>query len=82
MAATTPSYPPFMSIESLAAHLDMSESHIRDLVEQGVLPRPIALSKRCVRYDWSAVQNAIRARAKVRAGQSDDPFMSGADSVS
>src|SRR5262245_24980697 len=49
----------YLSRASLAAALDTSVSTVDELVRRGILPRPIKLSDRCVRFRWETVDQAL-----------------------
>lgn len=73
--------PSYMSCASLARELDMSESTVREMVERGILPRPIKLGRSQaspVRWNWSDVQRALEGVADAGAVSTDDPYMVGA----
>lgn len=78
-SASAHSRPPsYLSCATLARELDMSESTVRDMVDRGVLPRPVKLSGGCVRWAWADVQSALGGVAAVGAGASSDPYLMGA----
>ena len=66
-----------VSKATLAAALDVSESTVDVLVRRGVLPKPLKLTPGCVRWSWTAVEQALASLAGT-ADDSSDPFMTGA----
>jgi len=70
-----PAYP---NKASLAAELDCAESTIDNLVERGILPKPLRLSTGCVRWCWAEVEIAL---ASLKTGGQEDPFLAGARNV-
>lgn len=62
---------------TLAAALDVSESTVDELVRRGVLPKPLKLTPGCVRWSWTAVEQALASLAGTTDDMSD-PFMTGA----
>ena len=74
--------PSYLSCASLARELDMSETTVRDMVERGVLPKPVRLSSGCVRWCWDDVQMALAGSAATAGAlSSSDPYMAGAKNV-
>lgn len=69
--------PAYLSCASLAQELDLSESTVRNMVDRGILPRPIRMGS-SVRWSWDDVQRALGGIAAAAAGQTDDPYMVGA----
>ncbi len=69
--------PSYLSCASVARELDMSESTVRDLVEKGVLPKPLRLQG-CVRWRWDDIQAALGGISAVGGVDSGDPYMTGA----
>jgi predicted DNA-binding transcriptional regulator AlpA len=65
-----PAYP---SKATLAHELDCAESTIDQLVQRGVLPKPLKLSTGVVRWDWHDVNIAL-ASLKTAAA-SGDPYL-------
>jgi len=69
----------YLSCASLARELDVSETTVWEMVRRGVLPKPIKLSAGCARFDWAAVQMALRSLSAGDVAASEaDPFMAGA----
>jgi predicted DNA-binding transcriptional regulator AlpA len=62
---------------TLAAALDVAESTVDELVRRGVLPRPLKLTPGCVRWSWTAVEQALASLAGT-TDDNADPFMVGA----
>ena len=74
--ATRP--PSYLSTASLAWELDCAESTVHELVNRGILPKPVRLSGGCIRHDWEQVKMAL---ASLQGGTSTtdvDPYMEGA----
>lgn len=67
--------PSYLSCASLARELDMSETTVRDMVDKGLLPRPIRLGG-SVRWNWGDVQMMLAGIARSSAER--DPYMVGA----
>lgn len=69
--------PLYVNVKTLAAEMEISETQVYALVRQGVLPRPIKLSERCVRWAWSSVEAALASLEEGRQPDEDDsdPFM-------
>jgi predicted DNA-binding transcriptional regulator AlpA len=73
----TPRPSAYLSKASLARELDVSESTVDEMVRRAVLPKQVKLSAGCVRWSWTAVEQALASLG----GSSDDkadPFMKGA----
>jgi predicted DNA-binding transcriptional regulator AlpA len=68
----------YLSRASLARELDVSESTVDEMVRRRVLPRPIALSRGCVRWCWQDVQDALAHIECAKDSPPSDPFMEGA----
>ena len=74
-----PAYP---SIASLARELDCSETTVRELVDRGILPKPIKLTNGTVRWRWADVEAALTALAPGPGGLAGgDAFMEGIKNV-
>lgn len=73
--------PSYLSCSSLARELDMSETTVRDMVERGVLPKPVRLTSGCVRWCWEDVQMALAGAAGTAPAVSNDPYMVGVKNV-
>jgi len=74
--ATRP--PSYLSCASLARELDVAESTVYELVNRGILPKPIKLSSGCTRWCWDDVTMAL---ASLKAGATVteiDPYIRGA----
>lgn len=69
--------PSYLSCASLARELDVSETTVRQLVDRGVLPKPIHLQG-CVRWSWEDVRAALGGIVAVGGVDMADPYMSGA----
>lgn len=65
----------YLGKAALASRLDMAESTVDEMVRRGVLPRPVKLSKGCVRWSWAAVEQALAFRAQ--SPDDADPFLAG-----
>lgn len=68
--------PAFVSKATLAHEMDCSESTIDSLVDRGRLPKPIRLSKGCVRWIWADVVIALHS-LKGAASNAGDPYLKG-----
>lgn len=73
----TPRPSAYLSKASLARELDISESTVDEMVRRAVLPKPVKLSAGCVRWSWTAVEQAL-ATLGGSADDGADPFMKGA----
>jgi len=69
--------PSYLSCASLARELDVSETTVRDMVEKGILPKPIKMGG-CVRWRWGDVQLALGGVQSAGAASTDDPYLVGA----
>ena len=69
--------PSYVSKATLAAELDVSESTVDNLVQRGVLPKPVKIGG-SVRWSWSQVDAALGA---VTTTPEADPFMRGVSNV-
>jgi predicted DNA-binding transcriptional regulator AlpA len=67
----------YLSRASLAHELDMAESTVDEMVRRGVLPKPVKLSSGCVRWSWTAVEQAL-ASLSGAGDDGGDPYMKGA----
>ena len=73
--------PSYLSCASLARELDVAESTVYELVNRGILPKPIKFSSGCVRWCWEDVTTAA-ASLKEGASVTDiDPYIQGARSA-
>ena len=79
--------PAYLSCASLARELDVSESTVRELVKQGIIPGPVSLTAGCVRWEWERVQRSLSGATvrtevfAVGAGESiqtQDAYITGA----
>lgn len=70
--------PSYVSKATLAKELDMSVSTIDNLVQRGILPKPIKVGG-SVRWNWAQVDASLSASA---ASPEVDPFMQGLSNVS
>ena len=52
-----------VSIRTIADRLELSEAQVRRLVHQGVLPEPLRLGKKCVRWNWNDVVERLNTRS-------------------
>ncbi|QAU49927.1 transcriptional regulator [Bradyrhizobium guangzhouense] len=68
--------PSYLSKKSLAHELDMAESTVDEMVRRGVLPKPLKLSAGCVRWSWTAVEQALASLGGT-AEEDADPYMRG-----
>jgi excisionase family DNA binding protein len=74
--------PSYVTCNTLARELEVSESTIYEMVHRGVLPQPVKLSGGCVRWRWADVEAALGSLAG--GGTSKvvgDPFMAGLKNV-
>ncbi len=69
--------PSFVSKATLAAELDVSETTVDNLVQRGILPKPIRLGG-SVRWPWAQVVASLGASS---ATPEADPFMQGINNV-
>lgn len=69
--------PSYVSKATLAAELDVSESTVDNLVQRGVLPKPVRIGG-SVRWSWSQVDAALGAATTTPEA---DPFMQGVSNV-
>lgn len=71
--------PSYMSRKELAWELSIAESTVDELVRRGVIPAATKLTPGCVRWSWTAVENAL---ASLTSSPDDgDPFMAGAENA-
>src|SRR4051812_39267714 len=70
-------FPAYLSRATLAAVLDISESAVDEMVRRGVLPRPVRLSPRCVRWRWLAVDAALASLSAASESEFDPDTMNG-----
>lgn len=73
--------PAFLSCESLARELEISETTVYEMVRRGVLPSPIKMSPGCVRWCWAEVEAALRSLGGNPAKAANDPFLAGVRNV-
>lgn len=69
--------PSYLSCATLARELDLSETTVREMVDRGILPKPIRLGS-SVRWRWGDVQRALGGIADAAGVSTDDPYMVGA----
>lgn len=68
----------YLSCASLARELEVSESHVRDLVRRGLLPPPLKISAGVWRWRWSDVHAFLGGKASAPTADAEDPYMRGA----
>lgn len=68
----------YLSCASLARELEVSESHVRDMVRRGLLPPPRKISAGVWRWCWSEVHAFLGGKASAHAAAAEDPYMRGA----
>lgn len=74
--------PAFLSCESLARELEISETTVYEMVRRGVLPEPIKMSPGCVRWCWAEVEVALKSLGGgSSAATASDPFLAGVRNV-
>ncbi len=65
MSAVAPA-PRFVRAQYLLAYLDLdTREHLDALVDSGVIPQPVRLSRKSLRWDLEAVEDALRARSQL-----------------
>lgn len=69
--------PSYVSKATLAQELDMSVSTIDNLVQRGILPKPVRVGG-SIRWSWAQVDAYLSASA---AAPEADPFMKGVANV-
>jgi hypothetical protein len=69
--------PLWASTETLAAEMDVPPSKIQQLVQLGIIPRPIDLGNGVFRHDMRAIREALDSRMAA-AALSEDPYAAGA----
>jgi predicted DNA-binding transcriptional regulator AlpA len=69
--------PSYVSRKTLAHELDCAESTVDELVRRGILPKPVHLSRSCVRWRWHDVTAAL-APLRSGSGAEMDPYLQGA----
>ena len=73
--------PAYVSRTTLARLLDCAESTVDEFVKRGVLPKPIHLSKGCVRGCWDDVVLALASLREGTSATETDPYFAGAKNV-
>jgi hypothetical protein len=68
--------PSYLSCASLARELDVAESTVRDLVNRGILPPPLALGGRA-RWCWADVVTALNSLKPGASAAETDPYLEG-----
>jgi predicted DNA-binding transcriptional regulator AlpA len=66
--------PAFVSIETLAAELDLSPTTVRDLVRRGVLPQGRRIGG-SVRWKWAEVEAMLDRGQDTAAATPPDPLL-------
>ncbi len=69
--------PAYVSKATLAAELDAGESTFDEWVKSGVLPKPIRLPTRSVRWCWAEIEQSLASLRGGPEGASSDPFLRG-----
>jgi predicted DNA-binding transcriptional regulator AlpA len=59
--------PAFATVKELAARLKTCTKTVMRMVQRGMLPKPVALSSRCLRFDMAEVRGCLE-KAKERGG--------------